>query len=198
MSAKRSRVSEEEVLLAFSVEPAHDRRTLEHYLHNYPEHAKALVDCSNELLVDLTLSENRGQVTTEAVVEREWQYFQSLVQSSGGSSPAENPFAKLSPTAFKSMARKLDVSNVFLLRLRDRAINTASIPRRFVQRLAAEFGVTAESVMAYLSSPPTMVSGHSLRSAIHSTAAAQMSFEQAVGDSQLTPAQQDALRALVD
>jgi len=51
---QHSRPSEEEVLLAFSVEPTHDRKTLEQYLREYPEHAKALVACSIELMVDAT------------------------------------------------------------------------------------------------------------------------------------------------
>lgn len=38
--------SEEEVLLAFAVEPTHDRKTLERYLSEFPEHSIALVDCS--------------------------------------------------------------------------------------------------------------------------------------------------------
>ena len=46
MSAEHPRLDEEEVLLAFSVEPTHDCATLEHYLSQYPEHAQALVDCS--------------------------------------------------------------------------------------------------------------------------------------------------------
>lgn len=188
--------SEEEVLLAFSVEPTHDRKTLEHYLSEYPAHAKALIDCSIELILDATRSD-AVSAASESAVERSWQTFQSAVSRPDDSS-AINPFATLTPTAFKSLARKLDVNNLLLIRLRDRAIDAATIPRRFVQGLATELGTTAEGVMNYLRNPPAMVSGHSFRSTAKPAVAEQMSFEKAIETSQLTPAQRDALKSLQD
>ena len=188
--------SEEEVLLAFSVEPTHDRETLERYLTEYPEHARALVACSIELMVDATRSVETV-ATSDNAVDRAWQRFQSVV-----SQPEEvsvlNPFATLNPAAFKSLAKKLGINNLLLIRLRDRAIIAATIPRRFVQRLASELGATTDAVMDYLRSPPAMVSGHSFRSTVKPAVTEQISFEKAVETSQLTPDQQDALKALQD
>lgn len=188
--------SEEEVLLAFSVEPTHDRETLERYLTDYPEHARALVACSIELMVDVTRSVETV-ATSDNAVDRAWQRFQSVV-----SQPEEvsvlNPFATLNPAAFKSLAKKLGINNLLLIRLRDRAIIAATIPRRFVQRLASELGATTDAVMDYLRSPPAMVSGHSFRSTVKPAVTEQISFEKAVETSQLTPDQQDALKALQD
>jgi hypothetical protein len=96
------------------------------------------------------------------------------------------------------MAKRLDISNLFLIRVRERAIDAATIPRRLVQRLAAELGATADAVSAYLGSPPSITSGQSFRSNVKPEVAAQISFEQAVETSQLTPAQKEALRALRD
>ena len=188
--------SEEEVLLAFSVEPTHDRETLERYLTEYPEHARALVACSIELMVDATRSVETV-ATSDNAVDRAWQRFQSVV-----SQPEEvsvlNPFATLNPAAFKSLAKKLGINNLLLIRVRDRAIIAATIPRRFVQRLASELGATTDAVMDYLRSPPAMVSGHSFRSTVKPAVTEQISFEKAVETSQLTPDQQDALKALQD
>lgn len=188
--------SEEEVLLTFSVEPTHDRETLERYLTYYPEHARALVACSIELMVDATRSVET-EATSDNAVDRAWQRFQSVV-----SQPEEvsvlNPFATLNPAAFKSLAKKLGINNLLLIRLRDRAIIAATIPRRFVQRLASELGATTDAVMDYLRSPPAMVSGHSFRSTVKPAVTEQISFEKAVETSQLTPDQQDAIKALQD
>ncbi len=193
---QHSRPSEEEVLLAFSVEPTHDRKTLEQYLKEYPEHAKALVACSIELMVDATRSDDVA-VTSEGAVDRAWQRFQTLVSQSGNVLVA-NPFDTLNPTAFRLLAKKLDITNLLLVRLRDRAIVAATIPGRFVQGLATELGATAEVVMDYLQSPPAMVSGHSFRSAVKPAVTEQISFAEAIEKSQLTPAQQDVLKALQD
>lgn len=193
---QHSRPSEEEVLLAFSVEPTHDRKTLEQYLREYPEHEKALVACSIELMVDATRSDDVA-VTSEGAVDRAWQRFQTVV-SQPGDVLVTNPFATLNPTAFRSLAKRLDITNLLLVRLRDRAIVAATIPGRFVQGLATELGATAEAVLDYLQSPPAMVSGHSFRSAVKPAVAEQISFAEAIEMSQLTPAQLDALKALQD
>jgi len=193
---QHSRPSEEEILLAFSVEPTHDRKTLEQYLIDYPEHAKALIACSIELMVDATRRDDVA-VTSEGAIDRAWQKFQTVV-----SQPSDvlvtNPFAALNPTAFRSLAKKLNITNLLLVRLRDRAIIAATIPGRFVQGLATELGATAEAVMDYLQSPPAMVSGHSFRSTVKPAVAEQISFTEAIEMSQLTPAQLDALKALQD
>lgn len=197
MSTDHSRLSEEVVLLAFSVEPTHDRETLEHYLRQYPEHAHALVDCSIELMIDASLGVNEMQVSSERVVEQAWRQFQAAI-GSVQSAAATNPFAQLNPTTFKSAAKRLDISNLMLIRFRERAIDAATIPRRLVQRLASELGTTADTVSAYLRSPPAMVSSQSFRSNVKPAVTAQISFEQAVETSQLTPVQKEALKALRD
>ena len=51
MSPAKPEIPVEDVLLAFSVEPFHDRTTLEHYLKHYPQFAEDLVDMSHELRI---------------------------------------------------------------------------------------------------------------------------------------------------
>lgn len=194
MTAKRVGITEEEVLLAFAVEPIHDRKTLDRYLAEYPEHAGALVDCSVELMVD-AMRGDEVSLTSEAVVDRAWQQFQTAVRQSVDSATV-NLFARLNPTAIRSLAERLNINNLLLIRLRDRAIDAATIPRRFVQALATELGASADAVTAYLRSPPAIVSSHSFRSAVKPTVAKQISFEKAIESSQLTVAQQNALKAL--
>ena len=197
MNAKKHSItSEEEVLLAFSVEPKHDRETLAQYLREHPEHAKALVTCSIELMVD---SKRCDEVvmTSESSVDRAWQRFQNAV-SDPDDVLAENPFATLNPGSCRSLAKKLNITNLLLVRLRDRAIIATTIPRTFVQMLATELGASAEAVMDYLQSPPAMVSNHSFRSAVKPAVAEQISFTEALELSQLTPAQLNDLKAIQD
>ena len=198
MNTENSRLDEEEVLLAFSVEPRHDRVTLEYYLNQYPEHSLALVDCSIEMMMDGSHSGDEVQVSSDQVVDQAWRQFQAAMGSAQGTVAITNPFAQLQPTAFKSIARRLDVSNLFLIRVRERAIDAATFPRRFVQQLAAELGATVDAVSAYLRSPPTMASSLSFRSNVKPEVTAQIPFNQAVETSQLTPAQKEALQALRD
>lgn len=187
---------EESVLLAFSMEPSHGRETLERYIREYPQHATALIDCSIDLRPELPAEDVPATMVPDSAVNKAWQRFEQAVQQPA--SEVANPFAKLNTSGFKALARSLDVSNLFLMRVRDRAISAATIPARFVEKLASELGATAQAMGAYLQGPPGMVSGHAFRSSVKPSVGEQITFDQAVATSQLTPEQQATLKALSD
>lgn len=196
MTAQNPGLDEEEIILAFSVEPTHDRKTLERYLREYPEYTDALVECSIELMVGATRSDST-EIASEIAVDQAWQRFQTIMNQPNDT-VVMNPFAKLNSTDFKTLAKRLDINNLLLVRLRDRAIDVATIPQRFVQKLATELGATEDAVSTYLSSPPGIVSSHNFKSAVKPAVTTQISFEQAITTSQLTQPQQEALKALID
>ena len=90
MTAKNAQPDEEEVLLAFSVEPTHDGNTLQHYLKEYPEYTAALVACSIELMVAPTRSDEEVSAS-ETTVDRAWQRFQSIFQQRSTQPNSELP-----------------------------------------------------------------------------------------------------------
>lgn len=191
-----SATDKESVLMAFSMEPSHGRETLERYIKEYPQHATALIDCSIDLFHEPYAEDVSVTAMSDSAVDKAWQRFQRAVHQPA--TDVANPFAKLNFAAFKALARSLDVSNLFLMRLRDRAINAATIPVRFVEKLASELGFPAQAVRAYLQGPPGMVSGHAFRSGVKPSVGEQITFDQAVVISQLTPEQQAKLKALSD
>lgn len=195
-TSKPFAADEESVLMAFSMEPRHGRETLERYIREYPQHATALIDCSIDLLQEPPADDAPATVVSDSAVDKAWQRFERAVQQPDAE--VANPFAKLNTSSFKSLARSLDVSNLFLMRVRDRAISAATIPARFVEKLASELGSTAQAVGAYLQGPPGMVSGHAFRSSMKPSVGEQLTFDQAVATSQLTPEQQATLKALSD
>lgn len=198
MSTRDSSAPDEEaVLMAFSVEPNHDRETLERYIREFPEHAVALIDCSMELVAEAWTADGAAAVASDDAVDKAWQRFQLAVDEPAATDVL-NPFAKLDRSGLRAVARNLDVSNLLLIRLRDRAIDAATIPRCFVEKLASELGATAQAVGAYLRSPPAIVSEQSFRSNVKPTVAEKITFEQAIETSQLELSQQAALRALSD
>ena len=195
-TSKPFAADEESVLMAFSMEPRHGRETLERYIREYPQHATALIDCSIDLLHEPPADDAPATVVSDSAVDKAWQRFERAVQQPDAE--VANPFAKLNTSSFKSLARSLDVSNLFLMRVRDRAISATTIPARFVEKLASELGGTAQAIGAYLQGPPGMVSGHAFRSSVKPSVGEQISFDQAVATSQLTPEQQAMLKALSD
>lgn len=195
-TSKPFAADEESVLMAFSMEPNYGRETLERYIREYPQHATALIDCSMDLLNEPPVGDVPAIEVADSAVEKAWQRFERAVQQPD--TEVVNPFAKLNTSSFKSLARSLDVSNLFLMRVRDRAIRAATIPARFVEKLASELGATAQTLRAYLQGPPGMVSGHAFRSSVKPSVGEQITFDQAIETSQLTPEQQATLKALSD
>lgn len=195
-TSKPFAADEESVLMAFSMETSHGRETLERYIREYPQHATALIDCSIDLLFEPSAADVSATEVPDSAVDKAWQRFERAVQQPDAE--IANPFARLNTSSFKSLARSLDVSNLFLMRVRDRAIRAATIPARFIERLASKLGATVQAVGAYLQGPPGMVSGQAFRSSVKPSVGEQITFEQAVATSQLTPEQQATLKALSD
>jgi len=195
-TSKLFAADEESVLMAFSMEPSHGQETLERYITEYPQHATALIDCSIDLKHEPPADDVPATQVPDSAVDKAWRRFERAVQQPDAE--VANPFAKLNTSSFKSLARSLDVSNLFLMRVRDRAIRAATIPARFVEKLASELGATVQAVGAYLQGPPGMVSGQAFRSSVKPSVGEQITFDQAVATSQLTPEQQATLKALSD
>lgn len=185
--------SEEEVLLAFSTESKRDRSTLERYLAQYPEHTSALMDCALELL--MLPAEISPVWMADGTVEASWEKFRGQLNATAEAT-VETLFAKLTPPAFKSLATRLGINTLLLLRIRDRGIRAASIPDAFTRRLATELGASFKAVADYLACPPSLAPSSAFRAPGKPTAAGQVEFSDAVKTSQLTAEQQNTLLAM--
>jgi hypothetical protein len=189
------KLSAEEVILAFAVEPIHDRKTLERYLSEYPEYSEDLVDCSIELVLDIDRRKSVAD-SKEAIVENAWQRFQMAMKD--GNDVPVNPFAKISSTTFKSLVKRLDISNLLLIRLRDKAIDPATIPKRFIEKMAAEMQVTSDTISDYLKAASGLALNHALRTSSETKEITQIPFQEAIETSQLNNAQKKLLKDMVD
>ena len=117
---------------------------------------------------------------------------QSLTDS--GSVPV-NPFEALGRSEFRDLASRLDVNNVFIIKLRDRQIDPSGIPESLSQQVADELKVPQDVVIAHLAAPPTVASMERqfYKSAEKPNVPKQQSFVEAVQSSGLSGAQQQRL-----
>src|SRR4051812_31118515 len=105
---------EEEVLLAFAVEPVHDLATLERYLQHYPQFRAGLLACRLEL--EIAGSDQFPLTRPGKSADQAWERFSQLTGLS-----VANPFAALNSVALRSLATAINIDVPFLVRLRDRA-----------------------------------------------------------------------------
>lgn len=181
---------EDEVLLAFAVEPVHDLQTLERYLRRYPQFRSALLACRLEL--EIANSEQFPPTTPGKSADQAWERFSQIAGLQ-----VANPFAALDSSALRSLATNMNIDVPFIVRLRDRAISAATIPGALIRSLAEQLRVSPVDLSTYLRLSPTYGDTNS-KSEGKPAPAPQIDFAAAVRASQLTDAQKQALFNLGD
>lgn len=152
----------EEILLAFSVEPQHDRATLERYLRQYPHLADDLVDLS----LDLRLQRATAGTTApsdEAWVEESLAAFRAA-STAYVQATAPDPFATVSSDELVALRRVLDVPSGVIQGFRTRLVDVASVPAWFVDALAVGLRVSVDELRNFMAAPSRLAPGLSYKS----------------------------------
>lgn len=165
----------DEVLLAFAVEPEHDRTTLERYLRLHPELAEELIDLSMELRLQ------RATAGTSAPVDETWveaSLADFHAEAPKRAAAANDPFAALAPDELVALRRSLDVPSGVIQGFRSRVVDIASVPAWFVAALARDLRTGVDELSAFLAGPPRLTPNLSYKSDdVPSADGARISFE---------------------
>jgi len=192
----------EEVLYDFSVEPEIDAALLEEYIRKYPQYRDELIDLSLELSLMPEGEEMSANEGVSESVESLWFSFQSMLEPSDPISlPAgelNNLLESLDKHGFRELAKKLNVSRVFLMRVRDKTIIASTLPMQFVEKVANAIGVGVESMKDILAGPSTISPGMRFKADGKPEAGKQMTFDEAIENSGLSEEQKSELRAMKD
>jgi hypothetical protein len=194
MSPAKPEVPLEDALLAFSVEPVHDRATLERYLKQYPQFAEDLVDMSHELRIV-----GRG---APDVVEDEATFQRALKQFVGTparvSGTAANPFEAFRGPAFAELADTLRVPRSILIAFRDRLVIESSVPTVFAARIARSARTTVADLMAHLQQPPVVAATANYKADQKPAASEKVALEALLDASGVTPEQKADIYTAVE
>ncbi|MDA9451087.1 hypothetical protein [Bradyrhizobium sp. CCBAU 21360] len=181
MSAIDSDIKREDILLAFSVEPLHDKATVERYLALYPQYTEDFIDLLGELRSPPVLRSD--VVEDEDTVRRAWDAFTAVPPRNLDSASIGNPFASFTGPTFVALAEGLRIRRSILIALRDRLINASSVPAPFLNRLARAMQFPAEKLRAYLDLPAVVPAGASFKSNENPAAGTKIDFEQLLENS---------------
>ncbi|RKH97263.1 hypothetical protein D7Y15_40795 [Corallococcus sp. AB030] len=177
MTSHTSRPSRDDVLNAFAVEPTPGRETLERYLRDYPDLADDLIDLSRELSRDYCEDKEPLSPEDEALIDAAWRRHQESTRRT-----TTNPFDALSPDKVRDLAMKLEVPRQIITAFRDRQVETTSVPRHFLSRLAAALDVTLGVLVDILALPQTPDPARSYKSNAKPHMDAPVSFERLLID----------------
>lgn len=173
MSGTSSNPSREDVLNAFAMEPELGHKTLEDYLREFPEYSSDLVDLSAELSKpdlksEVPLSEaERKQISSQLARFRK-----------GKSNATSDPFAPLSLSQLRHVAKSLNIPRQILTAFRERLVLVSSIPRPFLQRLATSLESNVEEIVSYLEQPPSPIAAKSHKALEKPEVRENIEFEQ--------------------
>lgn len=164
-------MSRDEVLYAFAVEDDVGRDTLTRYLAAYPQYADDLVDLSRELVrivPDEPLSEADERRVGAAVA-----------RFRGGVKRTPPPIA---PQAFNAAAERLQLPLLAMVAFRERRVDLASVPVRFLDRLARALETTLDELRSFLSQPPMVSAARQSKSRVKPVSATKMPFDKVLRD----------------
>jgi hypothetical protein len=217
MMTTRATSSENDVLYQFAMSYEHpDARTLDEFVRRHPEHADALTTLAIELALEQFEPEEAAaeepaplRPESAAMLDRAMSRFQNrlfevrtaaegvaVLSAAPRAAAPRDVFASRTPEELQVIVVKLDASPVFVMRLRDRGIDDATIPGRFVSDLADALEEPEPMVQAHLAAPAQIRRQTYFKSDVTPTAGRKITFEQAVRTSGLTPEQQARLLAL--
>ncbi|MBX7123260.1 MAG: hypothetical protein K1X42_14115 [Opitutaceae bacterium] len=178
------------VLFAFSVEPRHDRATLERYLRLYPELAEDLIDLAHELRMVEGLGPSEQVVDSDDTARAAWREYAAAASPKA----PESIFARFKGQTFVALANKLNIPRSVLMALRDRLVLPDSIPTRFLTRLSGEMGASLETVRSYLQQAGAVSPALSFKADEKPSVPAKVTFKDLLESSQLTESQAATLQ----
>lgn len=186
MTSHTRKLTCDEVLESFAMEPNAGGQTLQRYLRDYPEYAAQLVDLSQEMFRFSIQDESPLSVEDQMRIDSAWSRIQSAP------SKAADPFVGLSVPKLREIAQTLDVPRQVITAFRERTVIAASVPKRFLARLASLIGTSAQGLFDVLSLPPQSLA-RNYKADVQPTEATRITFEQLLRDAGLSDKQIESL-----
>lgn len=186
-----------------------DADLLEELIRRYPQYAEELTDfavaVALELYADVAEPVVLPSQTVSPVVSRAMSRFhnrlfevkhQAAEKLQACVEPPHNPFSALNKAGIRKLARDINASNLFVMKLRDRQIRDDTITDGFRRYIAEKLDVPMSVVVAHLAAEPIVHYASRHKSNEKPSAQAKQTFEEAIRSSELTEEQQNCLLSL--
>jgi len=190
MSAPESHPPLEDVLDAYAVEEDTGGSTLQRYLRDYPEYAEELVDLSCELSRFSARRSEPLSADDHALIDEAWKR-----HPAGAPQTTDDLLGALTIDELRSLKERLGVPRLVVTAFRERRIQIATVPRRFLERFAAALGSSTEKLIASLKLPPAPTFARSYKADTKPAADSPITFEQQLIDAGLSAEERAALMA---
>lgn len=179
---------DEEIMLAFSVEPDHGPNTLQRYLRDYPHLARELLD----LVADLRLATEPETVSMQdlksPIIESAWELFASRI-TPGSASISPELIVQVEASLVSLPMRQIGLPVSVLSAIKSGLVKVEGFPTRWLANIAAAGGYAVETLLAFVARPPTLSPSASFKSQGAPTIGEKVSFRELIESSTLTEAE---------
>ncbi|MEN3230484.1 hypothetical protein PUR21_23145 [Methylorubrum rhodesianum] len=188
-----------DILMMFATEGEPTPRRLEAYAKDHPELRRELTELAVEMVLEPSRALPPADASTKRTVASAWARFQAGTRSEAERASARSAatlpsvFAGFSGAAFPRLAARLDVTPLFLIKVKDGLIEAAGFPQALLKLISDEVGHEVEVIRANLGRPSAIPRGMMAKSDGKPVAGAKQTFEEAVATSGLTAEQQKRL-----
>ncbi len=180
--------NDEEVMLAFSVEPDHGPVTIQRYIENYPHLVSELLD----LALDLRMSSEEEPVTSQDLdwseIQRAWDQFDRVISAERPELTAEQ-IKQVESSLVSMQMREIGLPVSVLSAIKSGLVELEGFPRRWITKIASTGGYAAEILRSYLTRPPSLSSARSFKSEVKPQVGGKVTFRSLVENSTLTTAE---------
>lgn len=194
-----------------------DAELLDDFVRRYPGHADALTEFAIDLAIDALLHREGDEdlpadpEAVSPVVSRVMSQFQNrlyelrqgqertIPRARAASAEISNPFASLDRDRFRALASRVHANTALLSKFRDRQIEFATIPPRYLRYVADEMDEPLDVLAAHLSAVSEVARARQFFKADGKPGTvARQTFEEAVRSSGLSEDRQRCLMAFKD
>lgn len=189
-------ISREEVLIDFATaEEGTTAEVLETFVKRFPDYEAEL-----RSLFESITAEEATPWQTEVEESLSSNFLETRVrqkQQQLGFQPTTvraSPFEGSSPQELRRLTRELNVTPLFMAKLKDRTIEGTSIPSGFVVWLSSHLGETVDTLRDFFSGETRMAKGLAFKSQNKPQVASKQSFWEALETSGLSEEQKQMLR----
>ena len=180
---------------------------LDKLIKAYPDYAEDLVDIFVEMTMDSFVSDDSTLSVivekTSPAVSRAMSRFnnrlhevRSGLSAQGPVATARNIFLSYTRGELEALAKEMNATLLFVIKLRDRVIDPATVSVGFKRMVAEKSKATLDEVMAHLSGPQVVHTASFYKSDQKPQVLRQQPFDEAIRQSGLTQPQQKYLLSL--
>lgn len=188
MNNSNATPNDEEVMLAFSVEPNHDPVTIQRYIENYPHLASELLDLALDLRM---LSEDEPltlQDLDSSEIQRAWDQFNGMISAERSELTAEQ-IKQVEASLISIQMREIGLPLSVLSAIKSGLVELEGFPGRWITKIASTGGYAAEMLRSYLSRAPSLSSARSFKSEVKPQVGGKVTFRSVIENSTLTEAE---------